>query len=353
MECMPSWSDFASCWWCRLVDMNCCRARMILPVLRGNYQGLPPSTKHRRKLNAKVKHPKPKFKNVANVLSCCCWREHWFDLLFGQYRLHVIMISNVSTIPKQSVKPSDFVCTTSTILRSCFTLHSELGQQVSPAFSLHHVCGHADGTSMWYLLEHVAGRFVSWEHGKCCRDQESTKVLFGFHVSPVNTFVVDVEQPCSYSCILWKFIHPYGFSSVDCRSRPIACAVQTSCAILRACAHSGIILMKTFAHVAHQFGIFGHFDPMLIHICQGLRGEYSSSDIWPCSSLDWILHVAHSSHDVCRSSLSIFCVSSTNAGNDSWMFCASFDGLDVESGVLHVDTLFIQVMYCIMIHSTM
>ena len=161
MECMPSWSDFASCWWCRLVDMNCCRARMILPVLRGNYQGLTPSTKHRRKLNAKVKHPKPKFKNVANVLSCCCWREHWFDLLFGQYRLHVIMISNVSTIPKQSVKPSDFVCTTSTILRSCFTLHSELGQQVSPACSLHHVCGHADpwGSGDWFFS--ILGSFQS------------------------------------------------------------------------------------------------------------------------------------------------------------------------------------------------
>ena len=88
----------------------------------------PPSTEHRRKLYAKVKHPKPKFENVADVFSCRRWREHWFDLFFGQYCLHVIMVRNVSTIPKQSVKPSNLVGATSTCLRSCFTLHSKLGQ---------------------------------------------------------------------------------------------------------------------------------------------------------------------------------------------------------------------------------
>ena len=206
---------------------------------------------------------------------------------------------------------------------------------------------------MWYLLEHITCRPVSWKHCKCRSDQESTEVLLGFHFSPVNALIVDVEQSCSYSCILWKFIHPNVFSSVGCRSRPVACAIQASCAVLSAGIQSRIILVKSFAHIAHQFGIFGYFDPMLIHICQGLRGEYSSSDVWPCSPLDRILHVFHSSNDVCWSSLSICDFSSTNAGNNSWMFCASFDGFNVKSGVLHMDTFFIQVMDCIMIHCTM
>ena len=163
----------------------------------------PPSTKHRRKLNAKVKHPKPKFKNVANVLSCCCWREHWFDLLFGQYRLHVIMIKQRLHHPKAVCKTIGFCV---------YHFHN-------PAF-VFHVAQWIGATGLACIFPSPCMRAMRMaprcdtclstslvvlypeSMASVCRDQEPTKVLFGFHVSPINTFVVDVEQP-------WQLlVHP-------------------------------------------------------------------------------------------------------------------------------------------------
>ena len=100
----------------------------LLQSSKATVKVCPPSTKHRRELYSKFKHSKPKFKNVAGVFGRCRWREHWFDLLFGQHCSHVIMVCNVSTIPKQSVEPSNPESTITTCLWSCFTLHSKLGQ---------------------------------------------------------------------------------------------------------------------------------------------------------------------------------------------------------------------------------